>query len=128
MPPKISVENATRTYSDGAVTAFEKLTLQVNENEVLCIVGPSGCGKTTLLRCIDGLIPLTAGRIAIDGVAVKKPRPDVTMVFQHFGLFPWKTVYENIAYGMRIQKRAESEIQEAVAHYTRLVGLGGFEK
>jgi len=128
MPPKISIENATRTYSDGAVTAFDKLNLQVNENEVLCIVGPSGCGKTTLLRCIDGLIPLSSGRIAIDGQAVKRPRPDVTMVFQHFGLFPWKTVYENIAYGMRIQKRPESEVTEAVAYYTKLVGLSGFEK
>ena len=81
MPTKISVENATRTYADGAVTAFDKLNLQVSENEVLCIVGPSGCGKTTLLRCMDGLISLTAGRIIIDGVEVKQPRPDVTMVF-----------------------------------------------
>lgn len=128
MPIKISVENATRTYADGAVTAFDKLNLQVNENEVLCIVGPSGCGKTTLLRCIAGLIPLSAGRIVIDGQMVKKPRPDVTMVFQHFGLFPWKTVYENIAYGMRIQNRPESDVRDAVARYTRLVGLGGFEK
>jgi NitT/TauT family transport system ATP-binding protein len=59
---------------------------------------------------------------------VKKPRPDVTMVFQHFGLFPWKTVSENIAYGMRIQKRLESEVKDAVARYTQLVGLTGFEK
>lgn len=128
MPTKISIENATRTYSDGAVVVFENLNLQVNENEVLCIVGPSGCGKTTMLRCIDGLIPLTGGRIVIDGASVKRPRPDVTMVFQHFGLFPWKTVSENIAYGMRIQNRVESEVQDAVAHYTQLVGLTGFEK
>jgi NitT/TauT family transport system ATP-binding protein len=128
MATKISVENATRKYTDGAVVAFENLSMQVNQNEVLCIVGPSGCGKTTLLRCMDGLIPLTSGRIVIDGAQIKQPRPDVTMVFQHFGLFPWKTVYENIAYGMRIQKRAENEIKDAVAHYTKLVGLNGFEK
>ncbi|MBI3740711.1 MAG: ABC transporter ATP-binding protein, partial [Chloroflexi bacterium] len=89
---------------------------------------PSGCGKTTLLRCIDGLISLTAGRILIDGEEIREPRPDVTMVFQHFGLFPWKTVYENIAYGMRIQNRDQSEVKDAVAHYTKLVGLSGFEK
>src|SRR5262249_40885669 len=89
---KISIENATRTYSNGAVVAFENLNLNVRENEVLCIVGPSGCGKTTLLRCIDGLIPLTSGRIVIDGMPVTQPRPDVAVVFQHFGLFPWKTV------------------------------------
>ena len=128
MPIKISVENATRTYSDGAVVVFQDMNLQINENEVLCIVGPSGCGKTTLLRCMDGLIQLTAGRILIDGQKVTKPRLDVAMVFQHFGLFPWKTVSENIAYGMRIQNRAESEVKDAVARYTKLVGLSGFEK
>lgn len=128
MAVKISVQNASRTYSDGAVVAFENLDMQVNENEVVCIVGPSGCGKTTLLRCIDGLIPLTSGHILVDGQEVKQPRPDVTMVFQHFGLFPWKTVYDNIAYGIRIQHRAESEVKDAVAHYTKLVGLSGFEK
>ncbi|MBI3740511.1 MAG: ATP-binding cassette domain-containing protein, partial [Chloroflexi bacterium] len=75
---KISIENATRAYSDGAVIAFQDLNLQVNDNEVLCLVGPSGCGKTTLLRCIDGLISLTAGRILIDGEEIREPRPDVT--------------------------------------------------
>lgn len=127
-PVKISIEAATRTYSQGAVVAFQNFDLQVLENEVLCIVGPSGCGKTTLLRCIDGLIPLTSGRIAIDGKEVKQPRPDVTMVFQHFGLFPWKTVYENIAYGMRIQHRNEEELKDHVARYIKLVGLSGFEE
>lgn len=124
----ISIENATRTYAEGLVVAFSNLSMQVQNNEVLCIVGPSGCGKTTLLRCIDGLIPLTSGRIVIDGEEVKQPRKDVTMVFQHFGLFPWKTVYENIAYGMRMQRRANGEIKDAVEHYIKLVGLTGFEK
>jgi len=126
--PKISVENATRTYADGAVVVFDKLDLQVHENEVLCIVGPSGCGKTTLLRCIDGLIPLSAGRIVIDGTVVNKPRTDVAMVFQHFGLFPWKTVFDNIAYGLTLQGKPKSEIEETVMRYVKMVGLGGFEK
>ncbi len=124
---RISVENATRTYADDAVIVFSGLNMQVHEDEVLCIVGPSGCGKTTLLRCIDGLIPLTSGRIVIDGQQVIKPRSDVTMVFQHFGLFPWKTVYENIAYGMRIQRRPDKQIIESVDYYINLVGLSGFE-
>lgn len=129
MPPvKISIEQATRHYSDGAVVVFEDLDLQVVENEVVCIVGPSGCGKTTLLRCVDGLIPLSAGRIVIDGRIVVKPRTDLAMVFQHFGLFPWKSVYDNIAYGLSLQGQPKNEIKEAVEHYVRMVGLAGFEK
>jgi NitT/TauT family transport system ATP-binding protein len=124
---RISVDDATRTYADNAVTVFQGLNLDVQDNEVLCIVGPSGCGKTTLLRCMDGLIPLTSGRIVIDGQVVTKPRSDVTMVFQHFGLFPWKTVYENIAYGMRIQHSPENKIKESVDYYVKQVGLSGFE-
>ena len=125
---KISIEGATRTYSDGAVVVFENLTLGVRDNEVLCIVGPSGCGKTTLLRCIDGLIPLSAGRIVIDDQVVTQPRTDVAMVFQHFGLFPWKTVFANIAYGLTLQGRPKAVIQNTVEHYIKMVGLVGFEK
>ena len=125
---KISIEGATRTYSDGAVVVFENLTLGVRDNEVLCIVGPSGCGKTTLLRCIDGLIPLSAGRILIDDQVVTQPRTDVAMVFQHFGLFPWKTVFANIAYGLTLQGRPKAVIQNTVEHYIKMVGLVGFEK
>ncbi len=125
---KISIQDATRFYSDGKVIVFQNLTLPIYENEVLCIVGPSGCGKTTLLRCIDGLIPLSAGRIMIDGTAVLKPRTDVAMVFQHFGLFPWKSVHNNIAYGLSLQGRPQGEIKDTVEHYVHMVGLAGFEK
>ncbi len=125
---KISIQDATRFYSDGKVMVFQDLNLSVYENEVLCIVGPSGCGKTTLLRCIDGLIPLSAGRIVIDGTPVVKPRTDIAMVFQHFGLFPWKPVYENIAYGLSLQGRPQGEIKDTVERYVHMVGLAGFEK
>ncbi len=125
---KISVEGATKRFADDSVVVFEQLDLQVRENESLCIVGPSGCGKTTLLRCIDGLIPLSAGRIVIDGQEVHQPRTDVAMVFQHFGLFPWKSVSDNIAYGLSLQGRPKGEIKETVAHYIGMVGLDGFEK
>src|SRR5713226_3913886 len=122
---KILVENASRSYANGAVLAFENFNLSVRENEVLCIVGPSGCGKTTLLRCVDGLIPLTSGRIVIDGTQVSRPRPDVAVVFQHFGLFPWKTVFDNVAYGLNVQNRPKSETCELVNHYITMVGLRG---
>ncbi len=125
--PRISVESATKIFGD-SVVVFEQLDLQVRENESLCIVGPSGCGKTTLLRCIDGLIPLTAGHILVNGQEVHQPRPDVAMVFQHFGLFPWKSVYDNIAYGLSLQGRSKGGIKNIVEHYIQMVGLTGFEK
>ena len=108
-PAKILVENAAKTFIDGSVVAFRNLTLAVRPNEVLCIVGPSGCGKTTLLRCIDGLIPLSHGRVLIDGQLVREPSAQVAIVFQHFGLFPWKTVVENVAYGLRLRGASRDE-------------------
>jgi NitT/TauT family transport system ATP-binding protein len=123
---KILVENASKTFLDGSVVAFDNLSLAVQSNEVLCIVGPSGCGKTTLLRCIDGLMPLSGGRIRIDGREVRAPSEQVAIVFQHFGLFPWKTVRENVAYGLRLRHASRAELA-TVDDYIRLVGLQGAE-
>src|SRR5437870_2141844 len=100
---KMQVERATCSFSAGAVTAFEELDLELRHHESLCIVGPSGCGKTTLLRCMAGLLMPTSGRVLLDGVPVTEPSPQVAMVFQHFGLFPWKTVYDNVTYGLKLQ-------------------------
>ncbi len=124
----ISIENCSKVFSGGEVVAFENLTLDVYEHESLCIVGPSGCGKTTLLRCMDGLIPVTSGQIKIRGETVKGAHPRVAMVFQHFGLFPWMTVESNIAYGLRVQGVRKSERMAVAAQYIELVGLEGFEK
>src|SRR5207248_9698842 len=87
---KMRLDHATRTFVDGAVIAFQDMTLDVLQNEALCVVGPSGCGKTTLLRCLAGLIQPTEGAVYLDEQRVAEPNPSVVMVFQHFGLFPWK--------------------------------------
>ena len=123
----IVAREASKLFLDGAVIAFRQLSLAVKSQEILCIVGPSGCGKTTLLRCIAGLAPLTQGELTVHGKTVAGPPDDVAMVFQHFGLLPWKTVYQNAAFGLAMAGAPASVIKERVAHYLNLVGLAGFE-
>ena len=124
----ISIEGASKVFADGEVVAFEDFTLDVFEREALCIVGPSGCGKTTLLRCIDGLIPLSSGEVRIRNEVVTSAHPNVAMVFQHFGLFPWMTVEGNVAYGLKVGGVGKEERLERALKYVELVGLSGFEK
>src|SRR5215475_2852212 len=128
-PAAIVAESASKLFLDGAVVAFHQLALTIERNEIMCVVGPSGCGKTTLLRCIAGLIELSDGRILVHGAAVAGRPPDgVAMVFQHFGLLPWKTVYDNAAFGLAMAGASAATIKERVTHYLELVGLAGFEK
>lgn len=125
---KIVIRNLTKTYSSGGVVALQDINIEVRPYESLCILGPSGCGKTTLLRIIDCLIARDCGEVVIDGEPVTQPRPDFAMVFQHFGLFPWKTLEENIAYGLVLKGTPAQEIAKTVEHYVQLMGLRGFEK
>jgi NitT/TauT family transport system ATP-binding protein len=125
---KIEIRNLTKTYGGGAVVALQDINLAVEPFESLCILGPSGCGKTTLLRIIDCLIAHDRGEILIDGAAVTEPRPDVAMVFQHFGLFPWKRLDENIAYGLELRRNSKQQIETTVARYLELMGLKDFAK
>src|SRR5215470_9221809 len=122
----IQVEKAVKSFA--GVRVLDGLGLEVADGETLCILGPSGCGKTTLLRSMHGLLPLDTGRVLIDGAAVERPRRDVAMVFQHFGLFPWKTVAANVSYGMKLAGVRDPERRERTGRYIELVGLGGFEK
>ena len=111
----------------GALQVFQDVSLEIGAREIVTVVGPSGCGKTTLLRCIDGLIPYDDGAIVIEGERVEAPREGVAMVFQHFGLFPWKTVYKNVAYGLKLAGASPAVIAEKVPQFINMVGLKGFE-
>jgi NitT/TauT family transport system ATP-binding protein len=111
----------------GQLEVFKSVDLEVGEREIVALVGPSGCGKTTLLRCIDGLLPADEGDIFVEGARVSEPRPGVAMVFQHFGLFPWKTVAQNVAYGLKLAGASKSELAGKVPYFINLVGLKGFE-
>jgi NitT/TauT family transport system ATP-binding protein len=123
---KIRVEHLCKSYGERAV--FDDVSFDVGEDEVVSIVGPSGCGKTTLLRCVVGLLPPTAGSVAISGKTVTEPPEGVAMVFQHFGLFPWKTVAANIAYGLTVRGDRRKVWEPQVAELVKLVGLEGSEK
>jgi NitT/TauT family transport system ATP-binding protein len=112
----------------GPLEVFRDISFEVGEREIVALVGPSGCGKTTLLRCIDGLAPIDAGEVLIDGQPINAPIAGVAMVFQHFGLFPWKTVYDNVAYGLRMAGASRPDIARKVPYFINLVGLSGFEK
>src|SRR5712675_1827388 len=128
LDPAIVADGASKLFLDGAVVAFHQLSLAVKRNEIMCVVGPSGCGKTTLLRCIAGLTDLSSGKLLVHGKPVAGRPPDgVAMVFQHFGLLPWKTVYDNAAFGLAMAGAPRAEIKERVTHYLELTGLTGFE-
>ena len=123
--PRIRVKGLAKRF--GTLDVFNGIEFEVGEREIVAIVGPSGCGKTTLLRCIDGLLPHDAGEIWVGRERIDKPIAGVAMVFQHFGLFPWKTVSENVAYGLRMAGASKSEIDRKVPEFIKLVGLTGFE-
>ena len=124
--PRIRVRGLGKHY--GALEVFRNIDFDVSKREIVAIVGPSGCGKTTLLRCIDGLLPHDTGEILVGDTRVTEPIAGVAMVFQHFGLLPWKTVYDNAAFGLAMAGKPAAVIKERVTHYLELVGLTGFEK
>lgn len=123
---RIEIDGLAKRF--GPLSVFEDINLTIGEREIVSIVGPSGCGKTTMLRCIDGLVRPDGGEVRIDGQRVTAPPRGVAVVFQHFGLFPWKTVFENVAYGLRLAGVPKKQIEESVPRYIELVGLSGFEK
>ena len=125
-PARIRVRGVAKRF--GTLEVFSGVDFDVGEREIVTIVGPSGCGKTTLLRCIDGLLPVDGGEIVCNGERVTEPIAGMAMVFQHFGLFPWKTVYDNVAYGLRMAGAPAEELAAKVPRFVKMVGLAGFEQ
>ena len=112
----------------GTFLVLDRLRFSVKENEFLCICGPSGCGKTTLLDMLAGILTPSQGRILIDGKPVDPKRDNISFVFQEPSTFPWLTVWDNIATGLRIKRTPSDEIRRKVGEILALVGLHGFEK
>lgn len=111
----------------GSVVALEGFTFDVKSNEFIMIVGPSGCGKSTLLQVTSGLQAPTSGAALLNGQPITGPSPDKAMVFQSFSLFPWKSVRQNIDFGLRINGMSKAERNELISYYIAITGLKGFE-
>ncbi len=109
------------------VVALDRISLEVHEREFLAVLGPSGCGKSTLLYLLGGFIPLQEGEIRVGGKRVSGPGPDRGIVFQDFALFPWKTVRQNVLYGLEKLKLPKKERLQIAQKHIDLVNLSGFE-
>ncbi|MGC2520569.1 MAG: ABC transporter ATP-binding protein [Burkholderiales bacterium] len=110
-----------------ALLALEDVSLEVREREFIALLGPSGCGKSTLLYLIGGFLPSENGTIRVDGKPVTGPGPDRGIVFQHFALFPWKTVRANVLYGLEKLGLPREEREHRAQMFIDMVGLRGFE-
>ena len=120
------VHKAFEESGKASVEVLSGVDLDVLEGEFVCLLGPSGCGKSTLLNMCAGFEKMGRGSIQIDGEDVRGPDPRRVFVFQEYGIFPWMTVWDNIAFGLA-QGTFEEQL-ETVGHYIEMVGLTGFEK
>jgi NitT/TauT family transport system ATP-binding protein len=127
---RIEVKNFALSYEtiDGSVAAVTDTQIQVNPGEFVSIVGPSGCGKSTLLNAVAGFLKPTEGTVTVDGEPVKGPSAERGMVFQQYSLFPWKTVRENVEFGLKMRGMDRSQRERAARTLLGLAGLEAFEK
>ena len=116
-----------RPPSRAPVPALRHFDIDVNEGEFLSIVGPSGCGKSTFLNVLLGLIAPDSGALSVDGKSITGPGTDRAMVFQEFGLLPWRTVQANVELGLELKGMAAPERRDISQRLVRMVGLAGFE-
>lgn len=126
---EIVLSQIEKTYpGDPAVNALTGIELTVKDEEFLSILGPSGCGKSTLLEIVAGLQSPSSGRVFLDGEPVTGPEIEIGVVFQDPSLFPWRTVMENIEFGLELRGLSRPERREIAQRYIELVKLKGFEK
>ena len=123
---EIDIRSASKHFDGYQV--FDDLDLHIRSNEFVSVLGPSGCGKTTLMRMVAGLETPTSGEVLVGGERVVGPRPDMAVVFQNFRLLPWRTVEDNVAYGLRLRGQSKRESRENSERYVDLVGLADFRR
>ena len=126
---KLQIKDMTKKYDNG--DGVEHINLDIYEGEIVTFLGPSGCGKTTILRTIGGFLDVTSGDITVDGQSIIGMPPEkrpTAMVFQSYNLWPHMTIYENLAFGLKLRKVPKAEINADVKKYLDLVSMPGCEK
>jgi NitT/TauT family transport system ATP-binding protein len=126
---RLVCQHVSKTYTTGSrvVRALDDVSLEVGDGEFVCVLGSSGCGKTTLLKLFAGLLSPTSGAIRAEGLR-QNGRPVTALVFQEHGLFPWKTVLDNVAFGLRMRGTSRTESRERAAEGLAKVGLAAVLK
>jgi NitT/TauT family transport system ATP-binding protein len=131
MTLKLQLCSVSKSYIDSSqpagFVAVSNVTVDVEAGEFICILGPSGCGKSSLLNMIAGFESASSGTIALDGKLVEGASADRTMVFQDYALFPWKTIAQNVEFGLKAKGISRGERQKIAGRFIELVGLKGFE-
>jgi NitT/TauT family transport system ATP-binding protein len=125
---QMELKNVCKEYgqAEQSIPAIEDVSFTLDRGEFACLVGPSGCGKSTLLKMAAGLDKPTSGQIRFCGQPVNGPHRKISMVFQSFALFPWRTVSANVGYGLEVQGVPKSERIDSVQKYLDMVGLAGY--
>ena len=125
---KVKIDNVKKVFNgrNGEMVALNGVSLDILENEFVCVVGPSGCGKSTLLNIIAGLGKPTSGEVYVDGKEVDGPGPERGVVFQQYALFPWMTVRKNVEFGLKLKGMKKNEASQIADRYLKMVDLQDF--
>ena len=126
---KLKIDNVVKEYvgNKGKTVALNGVSLDIKENEFICVVGPSGCGKSTLLNIIAGLLEPTSGAVYLDGKKIEGTGVERGVVFQGYALVPWRTVLKNVMFGLEMKRMPKAQAEEIAKKYIKAVGLEGFE-
>ena len=127
--PVLEIKNVNKTFplEKSQISVLENVSFSVDKDEFICLVGPSGCGKSTVLRIIAGLEKADSGEVLFQGQPQTSPNPKLTMIFQLFGLLPWRTALENVEVPLEVLGIKKEARVEIATNYLRMVGLEGFE-
>ena len=125
---RVRIDNVVKKFSgrSGEMIALNGVSMEIYDNEFICVIGPSGCGKSTLLNIIAGLLEPTSGAVYVDGKKVEGPGAERGVVFQQYALFPWLTVRKNVEFGLKIKGLGKDEIRETADKYIKMVDLEKF--
>ena len=130
VPARIIFKDVSVSFTTpkGSVRVVDNVSYEIKDREFVAIIGPSGCGKTTMMNIVAGFVSPTAGQVLLDGKAITKPGPDRGVMFQEYGVFPWLSVKDNIAFGLRLaaNRVSTAECEEICQRYMHLMGLEEF--